>query len=151
MMKKSLLAAICAGGLVCAVQAGANEEHAQISGPFKSPMEVTQKCLECHEEAAHDVMQTSHWTWELEQEITGEGNVFRGKKNAINNFCISINSNWSRCTSCHISYGWKDASFDFTDQSRVDCLVCHDQTGTYAKAPKTAASGKSTTRRSVHK
>ncbi|MFO7605726.1 MAG: tetrathionate reductase family octaheme c-type cytochrome [Desulfurivibrionaceae bacterium] len=111
----------------------AAEEHRGITGPFKTPMQVTEKCLECHEDAAHDVMQTSHWTWELEQNIGKNGNVFRGKKNAINNFCISINGNWSRCTSCHISYGWKDASFDFSDQSRVDCLVCHDTTGTYKK------------------
>ncbi|NOQ66949.1 MAG: tetrathionate reductase family octaheme c-type cytochrome [Desulfobacterales bacterium] len=133
MSKKSILAVVCVGGLICAVQASANENHKQITGPFNSPMEVTQKCLECHEEAAHDVMQTSHWAWELEQEITGEGNVFRGKKNAINNFCISINSNQARCTSCHISYGWKDDSFDFTDKTRIDCLVCHDETGTYKK------------------
>ena len=133
MSKTKFLAVILAGGLICAVQAGANEDHKEITGPFNSPMEVTQKCLECHEEAAHDVMQTSHWTWELEQEITGEGNDFRGKKNAINNFCISINSNQARCTSCHISYGWKDDKFDFTDKTRVDCLVCHDETGTYKK------------------
>ncbi len=58
----------------------------------------------------------------------------RGKKNAVNNFCISIKSNWPRCTSCHVGYGWKDADFDFTDGSKVDCLVCHDTTGKYNKA-----------------
>jgi octaheme c-type cytochrome (tetrathionate reductase family) len=133
MSKKIFLAVVCAGGLICAVQASANEDHKQITGPFNTPMEVTQKCLECHEEAAHDVMQTSHWTWNLEQEIGGQAHVFRGKKNAINNFCISINSNEPRCTSCHIGYGWKDGKFDFTDKTRVDCLVCHDSTGTYTK------------------
>lgn len=133
MIKKNILAIICAGGLSCAVQAGANEDHKQITGPFNSPMEVTQKCLECHDEAAHDVMQTSHWTWELEQDISGKGKVLRGKKNAINNFCISINGNWPRCTSCHISYGWKDGDFDFTAKERIDCLVCHDETGAYKK------------------
>jgi hypothetical protein len=76
-------------------------------------------------------MQTSHWTWEIEQEINGNGKVNRGKKNAINNFCISINGNWARCTSCHIGYGWKDAGFDFSDRNRVDCLVCHDTTVMY--------------------
>jgi len=44
-------------------------------------------------------------------------------------------SNEARCTSCHAGYGWKDDSFDFTDQTRIDCLVCHDTTGTYKKAP----------------
>ena len=53
--------------------------------------------------------------------------------NTVNNFCISINGNWARCTSCHIGYGWKDANFDFSDTSRIDCLVCHDTTGNYKK------------------
>ena len=61
-----------------------------------------------------------------------------GKKNAINNYCISVNSNWPRCTSCHAGYGWKDASFDFGDRTRVDCLVCHDTTGAYEKDPQGA-------------
>jgi hypothetical protein len=51
----------------------------------------------------------------------------------VNNFCVSVFSNWPRCTGCHAGYGWKDANFDFTDQSRIDCLVCHDTTGTYRK------------------
>lgn len=42
-------------------------------------------------------------------------------------------SNWCRCTSCHAGYGWKDENFDFTDPTHIDCLVCHDTTGTYAK------------------
>jgi nitrate/TMAO reductase-like tetraheme cytochrome c subunit len=108
-------------------------EHKEISGPFASPMEVTKKCLECHEDAAHDVMQTSHWTWKLQQDYGERGQVDRGKKNAVNNFCISVNGNWARCTSCHIGYGWKDANFDFSDASRIDCLVCHDTTGKYKK------------------
>ena len=120
-------------GVSSVTTAFANEDHQGIQGPFPTPMDVTKKCLECHDNAAHDIMQTSHWTWELEQDVAGQGNVFRGKKNAINNFCISINGNWPRCTSCHISYGWKDGNFDFSDESRVDCLVCHDTTGTYKK------------------
>ena len=48
---------------------------------------------------------------------------------------MSIASNEARCTSCHVGYGWKDASFDLTDMSKIDCLVCHDTTGTYKKVP----------------
>lgn len=103
-----------------------------ISGPLNSGPEVTAACLNCHEDAATDVMKTSHWNWSLKQTINGK-EVNRGKKNAINNFCVSIDSNWPRCTSCHIGYGWEDASFDFTDKIKVDCLVCHDTTGTYKK------------------
>ncbi len=110
------------------------EDHAEMTGPFATPMDVTKACLECHEEAATQVMATSHWQWEREQDIKGKGVVKRGKRNAVNNFCISIKSNWPRCTSCHIGYGWKDASFDFSDPTRVDCLACHDTTGGYFKA-----------------
>ena len=113
--------------------AQAGDEHEKITGPFATPMDVTRKCLECHEDASSDVMKTSHWTWALEQEIPEKGTSLRGKKNVLNNFCGSVGANLARCTSCHISYGWKDASFDFTDQSRVDCLACHDNTGTYRK------------------
>ena len=88
MNKKYLLALACAGALIYAVQASANQDHQQISGPFNSPMEVTRKCLECHEDAAHDVMQTSHWTWKLAQDLDRQGKVDRGKMNTINNFCI---------------------------------------------------------------
>ena len=46
---------------------------------------------------------------------------------------MGIESNWCSCTKCHAGYGWEDDSFDFTDKSGIDCLVCHDTTGTYAK------------------
>ncbi len=133
MNKSAIITVLCAATFGCTAGALANEDHRAITGPFDTPMAVTGKCLECHENAAHDIMKTSHWTWDLQQEISGKENVYRGKKNAINNFCISINGNWARCTSCHIGYGWKDGNFDFSDASRVDCLVCHDTTGTYTK------------------
>ena len=56
----------------------------------------------------------------------------------MNNFCVSVPSNEPRCTSCHIGYGWKDKTFDFAAEERVDCLICHEQTGTYKKFPTAA-------------
>lgn len=106
-----------------------------LQGPFKNPMEVTQACLECHTEAAKQVMHTIHWTWEYQDPVSGKT---LGKKHDINNFCVAITSNWPRCTSCHAGYGWKDDEFDFNDPQRVDCLVCHDTTGTYKKFPTLA-------------
>ena len=50
-------------------------------------------------------------------------------------FCVATATNWPRCTSCHIGYGWKDDKFDLTSEKNVDCLVCHDTTGTYKKFP----------------
>jgi len=88
-----------------------------------------------HAEEAGEVMQTVHWTWESKPyQIPGHDDpVTIGKKNSLNNFCIGIQSNWAGCTSCHAGYGWEDAEFDFTDSEKIDCLVCHDNTGTYLK------------------
>ncbi|MEJ2519454.1 MAG: hypothetical protein P8Y91_03795 [Desulfuromonadales bacterium] len=46
-----------------------------------------------------------------------------------------ITSNEPRCTSCHAGYGWSEVTFDFSDETKVDCLVCQDTTGTYVKEP----------------
>ena len=116
----------------------AQENHAElIEGTFKTPQEVTKACLECHEDAAKEVMKTIHWTWSRPVEnIPGHKGVIElGKKNAINNYCIAITSNWPRCTSCHAGYGWKDKNFDFSKEENVDCLVCHDNSGKYKKTP----------------
>jgi octaheme c-type cytochrome (tetrathionate reductase family) len=111
-------------------------DHTELMpGPYETGLEVTRACLECHEKEGHEVLQTAHWRWEGEPvRLPGRSEPVRmGKKNVINNFCISVQSNWSGCTSCHVGYGWVDESFDFTDEEHVDCLVCHDQSGQYAK------------------
>ncbi|NQU87594.1 MAG: tetrathionate reductase family octaheme c-type cytochrome [Mariniphaga sp.] len=102
---------------------------------FETPQQLTEVCLTCHNMTAQDVMKTSHWTWSKEY-ITDSGDTIQlGKKNNVNNFCIGVESNEARCTSCHIGYGWEDSDFDFTDGKNIDCIVCHDQTGTYMKFP----------------
>ena len=99
---------------------------------FTSGPEVTKACLSCHTEAAKQLHKTTHWTWAYKSEVTGQE---LGKKNVINNFCVATATNWPRCTSCHIGYGWKDDSFDLSQEAAVDCLVCHDTTGSYKKYP----------------
>lgn len=115
----------------------AQEDHSEfIEGPFSSPQEVTETCLMCHDGIDQDIMRTTHWTWMGKEFVDANGVARRaGKQNIINNFCISLSSNWARCTSCHIGYGWEDENFDFTNGNNIDCLVCHDQTGTYKKTP----------------
>ncbi len=103
---------------------------------FTSGPQVTAACLSCHTEAARQVHKTIHWTW-LCPAAAPEARLGKGG-HALNNFCINIGSNEPRCTSCHAGYGWRDKSFDFTAQDRVDCLVCHEQTGTYEKFPTMA-------------
>ena len=99
---------------------------------FKDGPAVTEACLSCHTEAAKQIHRTKHWNWQFTHPVTGET---LGKRVVINSFCGSIETNYARCTSCHIGYGWKDASFDFSSETNVDCLVCHDTTGTYKKFP----------------
>lgn len=104
--------------------------------PFETGAEVTARCLECHEDASHEVMATTHWTWQapaVEVDWRDEP-VSIGKANTINNFCIGTQPNISGCSRCHTGYGWADDSFDFTVEENVDCLVCHDQSGGYVKA-----------------
>jgi octaheme c-type cytochrome (tetrathionate reductase family) len=102
----------------------------ELQREFKSGPEVTRACLTCHTEAAKQVMKTRHWTWEGLNPGTGQT---LGKKRLVNNFCIGIASNQPYCTSCHVGFGWKDDKFDFTAEHNVDCLACHDTSGTYRK------------------
>ncbi len=118
--------------LLIGVSAQAVDHSQFITGTFNEATEVTATCIVCHEEQVADFMLSPHWTWERSQVVNGK-QMKLGKKNAINNFCTTTVSNEVHCSECHAGYGWADASFDFSDKSRVDCLVCHDTTGTYHK------------------
>ncbi len=104
----------------------------ELQRSFKDGPAVTEACLQCHTEAAKQVHSTKHWTWEYLNPATTQK---LGKKNVINNFCTSVSSNQTFCSACHVGYGWSDDSFDFSKESSVDCLVCHDTTGKYKKIP----------------
>jgi octaheme c-type cytochrome (tetrathionate reductase family) len=114
----------------------AHFDHSSVlTEQFKKPQEVTLACLQCHPTAASDFMKTSHWSWlGGEVLVSGRREKMRiGKKNLINNFCISIAGNERSCTKCHAGYGWADNSFNFSRQENVDCLVCHERSGVYVK------------------
>ncbi len=121
--------------LITAISLFAQDHSKFINGPFDKPQDVTARCLECHD-VADEIMATRHWNWrgDVIQEGKYKGKRI-GKINLINNFCIAVTSNEPRCTSCHIGYGWKDDSFDFTNANNIDCLICHEQTGNYIKVP----------------
>jgi octaheme c-type cytochrome (tetrathionate reductase family) len=119
-------------------QAQSTADHAkfkELAGPFASGPQVTKACLACHTEAAKQVQRSIHWTWEFDNSDTGQR---LGKKYVVNSYCVALTSNYPRCTSCHVGYGWKDDSFDFAVEENVDCLVCHDTTGSYMKFPSGA-------------
>src|SRR5512133_260644 len=82
------------------------DHAAVITGKFETPQDVTRACLGCHPRAAMDVMKTSHWTW-LGDEVRvpgHDGEVRIGKRNLLNNFCLSARGNEKSCTKCHVGY-----------------------------------------------
>ncbi|MEN8234623.1 MAG: tetrathionate reductase family octaheme c-type cytochrome [Actinomycetota bacterium] len=111
-------------------------DHSKLmTGPYETGSDVTKACLECHEDAGEDMLHSEHWLWENPPvSLPGRAEpVSTGKKNTINNFCTGIQGNETKCTSCHAGYGWEDETFDFEDETKIDCLVCHDQSGQYVK------------------
>ncbi len=121
---------VMAVGVMASAVATDHSGYKELQQPFKSGPEVTRACLVCHKDAASQVMKTKHWTWQSLNPQTGQ---MLGKKTLVNNFCIGVASNYPYCTSCHVGYGWKDRNFDFSKAENVDCLACHDTTGTYRK------------------
>ena len=104
---------------------------------FATGSDVTRACLSCHTETGQHFRQNIHWTWEYKNPVTGQQ---LGKKHLVNNFCTNARGNEGMCAQCHAGYGWKDEGFDFNDESKIDCLVCHDRTGSYYKTPNSAGS-----------
>jgi len=104
---------------------------------FSNGPEVTQACLKCHTEAGHQFMKNIHWTWSYQNKKTGQQ---LGKKHLVNTFCTNAKGNEGMCAQCHAGYGWKDDSFDFTKQNNIDCVVCHDRSGSYYKTPNSTGS-----------
>ena len=107
----------------------------ELQGPFESGPEVTRACLKCHNKAGDQFIHNKHWTWRYTNPITGQ---HLGKEVLINNFCTNARGNEGMCAQCHAGYGLKDGrTYDFSNQENIDCLVCHESTGTYYKLPPT--------------
>ncbi|MEX0327022.1 MAG: tetrathionate reductase family octaheme c-type cytochrome [Puniceicoccaceae bacterium] len=123
-----LIGGLCMSGPLMAQHASISEYNGYAS------------CKSCHDQAfgggglhADQVMASIHWTWEKTDSFTGKE---VGKYNVINNYCVAVKSNEPRCTSCHVGIGWSDTSWDpAANRDSIDCLVCHDTTGTYKKIP----------------
>jgi octaheme c-type cytochrome (tetrathionate reductase family) len=107
----------------------------QLKVRFEKPQDVTAACISCHNGRHTEVMQSSHWNWERTEYVPGKGIRRLGKKNVLNNFCIGVSGNEQSCERCHVGYGLLDAALQARDARFVDCLACHDRSGTYQKAP----------------
>ena len=101
---------------------------------FDSGPEVTRACLKCHNEAGNQFRHNKHWTWDYKHPKTGQ---HLGKSVLINNFCTNARGNEGMCAQCHAGYNMTDSNFDFDNQDNMDCLICHESTGTYYKTPTT--------------
>src|SRR5512146_3365234 len=137
MLKRIAMTAWFLAGAAIASEAPApstadHSKFKELQQAFKTGPDVTKACLSCHTEAAKQVMKTKHWTWEW---LNPENKQMLGKKHVVNNFCTAVPSNYKFCTACHAGYGWEDDKYDFTKETNVDCLVCHETTGTYKKLP----------------
>jgi hypothetical protein len=86
-MQRTLIA-VFVSVVILGLTAGLPAQNTGKEAPKVPLSKETQACLECHEEAAGQVMQTVHWTWEAEAvPMAGRAEpVAHGKKNAINNF-----------------------------------------------------------------
>lgn len=103
--------------------------------PFADATEVTSACLTCHTEGARQLHETIHWNWEHTFPKSG---IQYGKRHIIDNNVLSVASNEAYCATCHNGYGFAGEDFDFNADNHVDCLSCHDTTGTYDKLPGAA-------------
>lgn len=104
--------------------------------PFASGPEVTAACLTCHTEASKQVMGSIHYSWTFDNKATGQK---LGKRYTLNSFCGNVGANEPRCTSCHAGYNFTDVRLGPPqNETAVDCLVCHDTSGQYAKLDNAA-------------
>ena len=97
-------------------------------------------CIDCHNggEGGNqyaDMFASTHYQWQGEAPEMTHGPLVQGKlTNAINNYCINIQSNWNLCGSCHAGRGEKPAEGVGIDN--VDCLVCHNEVYAMARVRK---------------
>jgi octaheme c-type cytochrome (tetrathionate reductase family) len=103
-----------------------------------TPQDVTKSCLSCHAKAGQDLLKSAHWSWKGNSPALAglERRADISLKNIVNNYCIAIGSSQQPCMSCHIGYGGVDDRYDFANPANLDCLSCHDTTGTYRKNPQ---------------
>lgn len=134
-MKRLVPSLLVLGLLLCfSLTAAAATDHSGfVTGPFKDGREVTKLCLECHDKQASDFIKTQHWTLKgVPNHVKGlekSGKLY-GKTNMTNNYCTTIfaakeGSPREMCLRCHAGYGWSRNTFDHSDKTRIDCLICH--------------------------
>ena len=134
-MKLQPMLCMLVGLIACLAQSGlaATDHKDFITGPFKDGREVTKACIECHDKQASDFIKTQHWNLKgVPNHVKGleKSTKLYGKTNMTNNYCTTIFAAKEglpreSCLRCHAGYGWNRNSFDHSDKTRIDCLICH--------------------------
>lgn len=111
-----------------------HSQFPELNREFKTLMEVTQACINCHNTRHLEVMASSHWNWDRIGFSEERGITSIGKRNTLNNYCIGVGGNEQSCASCHVGSGMSSlAEFDFNEPTNVDCLSCHAGSESYEK------------------
>lgn len=121
-------------GLYClwatsTVQAGGGA-HASIPGPFTTSAEANQQCITCHETQANDLRKSIHWSWERER-VIGDQATRSQKGTDLTRFGLEAAANPTACRRCHISILPQEQPVSQAPLTGINCLICHDTTGTY--------------------
>ncbi len=117
---------------LCSPDVFAAGGHEQITGPFIDAQAVTLQCLGCHAQQGEDILRSSHWTWQRHRIINNTEQVY-SKKDGLTTFAITASTNPEQCMNCHISINRQPLHVAPGSPVHVDCLVCHDTTGTYRR------------------
>lgn len=85
-------------------------------------------CLECHNDHALDVFESTHYQWKgIAPDMINQNGELQGKHaGAVNTYCGNITGNWQGCSSCHVGRGEEPEDNPTVSQlENIDCLVCH--------------------------
>lgn len=87
-------------------------------------------CLECHNDHALDVFDSTHYQWKgITPDMINQNGELQGKHaGAVNTYCGNITGNWQGCSACHIGQGAEPEATPTTAQlENIDCLICHQE------------------------
>ncbi len=88
-------------------------------------------CLECHDDHALDVFDSTHYQWKgiAPDMINQNERLLQGKHaGAVNTYCGNITGNWQGCSSCHVGRGRSPRQQPTVGQlENIDCLICHQE------------------------
>lgn len=87
-------------------------------------------CLQCHEDHALDVFDSTHYQWKgIAPDMLNQASWLQGKHaGAVNTYCGNITGNWQGCSACHVGRGAEPTGDPSRAQLKnIDCLICHQE------------------------